>query len=451
MRRIAEAHSATIRAVATSAVREASNSHIFLQRVLAETGISIEIISGTEEAGLIYQGVKQSISFGSEPILAIDIGGGSTELSHSVRGKITLAQSLKIGAVRLTDAFMPDGVVTDSAVKKIRAHVSSVFAPLAHDLRRKKFSRTVLSSGTSETLAKMILLRRGGSLPRTMNAFIFSVAELTAVTQMILDAETPQARSQLQGIDPKRSDIIVAGAIILSEIARTLEIESFEFSEFALREGVLIDTANKMGVLVNDSDDAAMESVMRLAVRCSVDLEHASHVAFVAGKILTSVSRHFDVNVALARLLEAAAILANTGNTVSYSKHHIHSYYIIRNADLVGFTDEEIELIALAARYHRKGVPKLSHSEFARLSDNHRHDVELMAGILRIATGLDRSHDQCVSDIASSLKNETFEIKVRHCCPSDESIALNIYTAQERIDLLRSFLGGDILITNAGV
>lgn len=450
MKRVAAAHNAVIRAVATSAVREAINSDDFLRQVKEKTGLDVEVISGVEEATLIHMGVRQSLSFGSDAVLSIDIGGGSTEFALSTRGRLGIAQSIKMGAVRLTDAFIPKGITTDAAVKNARSHISSVFAPLAHDLRRSKFSRVVLSSGTSETIAKMIAVQRGGPPLRTLNGFVFSHDELKAITQLLLSTSSPQDRALIPGMEPKRSDIIAAGAIILSEISKSLDIDSFEFSDYALREGVLLDTAHKMGLLSGDTRDAAMESVMRLAIRCSVDLDHSQHVALLSRKLLLAISRRFDVDLSLARLLEAAAILANTGNAISYSKHHHHSYYIIRHADLTGFTDEEIEMIALTARYHRKGSPKTSHSEFAQLPDELQHNVELIAGILRIATGLDRSHDQAVSDFAIALKDDLLTIRVRHCSDSEESIALNIYTAQQRTDLLQGYLGVGIALVNAG-
>lgn len=446
MKRIAEAHDADICAVATSAVREATNSQEFLSRAKSEVGIDVEVISGNEEARLIHLGVQQSIAFGAESILSIDIGGGSTEFCVSTKGRLRIAQSLKVGAVRMTDAFLPDGRSDDQGVARVRAHVASVVAPLAFEIRQTGFSRVVVSSGTSETIARLVAYERNGRLPQSMNGFTFTDSELSGVMKKILSCTSSRERQELEGMDAKRSDIIVAGGIILQEVMKALQIKSFEFSEYALREGVLVNAARVRGLMEPDVVDAGIGSVMRLAERCSVDLVHSGHVAMLSRKILSIVSRRFEVDTSLGRLLEAAALLANAGNAVSYSKHHLHSYYIIRNADLMGFTDEEIELIALVARYHRKGVPKASHSEFARLSEDRKHDVELMAGIVRIATGLDRSHDQSVTDLSSSFKNDVLTISPRPSSGSNETLALNVFTAQERVGLLEQFLGCQIVV-----
>lgn len=448
MKQIADAHHAEIRAVATSAVREATNAKEFLQRAKKEVGIAVEVISGNEEARLIHLGVQHSLALGTESVLTVDIGGGSTEFCVSTKGRLRIAQSVKVGAVRLTDAFLPAGDSDESGVRRLRAHIASVIAPLAHEIREMGFSRVVLSSGTSETIARLIAHERGGRLPQSMNGFSFTKGEFAAVMRKILGTQNSRSRQELPGMDSKRSDIIVAGGVILDEITKALRIDSFEFSEYALREGVLVDVAQKRGLLQNDVVDAGLGSVLRLAERCSVDLVHSNHVAFLSRKILTLVSRRFDVDASLGRLLESAALLANVGNAVSYSKHHLHSYYIIRNADLMGFTDEEIEVIALTARYHRKGAPKLSHSEFAKMPEDRQHDIELMAGIIRIATGLDRSHDQSVADISMTLRNEIMTLVPRHAGGSSDSAALNVFTAQERVGLLQDFLGGTVTIAS---
>lgn len=446
MKRIADAHGAAIYAVATSAVREATNSSVFIERAKSEVGIDVVVVSGNEEARLIHLGVQQSIAFGAESVLTIDIGGGSTEFCVSTRGRLRIAQSLKIGAVRLTDKFLPGGDPTDRGIKQIRAHVSSAFAPLAFDIKQTGFVRVVVSSGTCENLARMIAMDRDGQTPQSMNGFSFTAIELSGIMKKIQAQPSSFERQQMPGMDSKRSDIIVAGGLILHEVMKTLEIQTFEFSEYALREGVLIDAARSQGLMEADVVDAGLGSAMRLAERCSVDIAHSAHVGALSRKILAIIARRFEVDLSLGRLLETAALLANTGNAVAYSKHHLHSYYIIRNADLMGFTDDEIEVIALAARYHRKGMPKESHSDFSKLSESRQHDVELMAGIIRIATGLDRSHDQSVVDFTSSYKNNLLTINPRSITGTDEALELNIFTAQERVQLLEKYLGCAVFI-----
>ena len=446
MKRIANAHSATIRAVATSAVREAENREVFIAEVRQRVGLEVEVISGNEEARLIHLGISRSLNLTKDSVLTIDIGGGSTEFCLSVNGELKFAQSVKVGAVRMTDAFFAGGEVEEDRVKKLRSKVRSALAPLVHDIAEIGWNRIVLSSGTSETIARMIAVERGDGIPKTFNGFVFDSSELNSVVKKILEKRSPEERRSLEGLDPRRADIIAAGAVILQEIFRSFHATECEFSEYALREGVLLDTAQRMGVLAADVVDAGHASALRLAERCSVDIAHGSHVGELGTKILREICKYYTVNSTIERLLRAAGLLARVGNAVTYSKYHLHSYYIIRNADLMGFTDEEINVIALAARYHRKGTPKTSQAEFGSLSPERQDDVELIAGILRMASGLDRSHDQCVGDVTSTMEKGVLTFVAKHQCSTTDLIELNLFTAQARVEMLENFLGDKIII-----
>ncbi len=449
MKHIAHAHSATIRAVATSAVREADNGDDFIKRVKKEVGVTVEVISGNEEARLIALGVQHSLALADERVLTIDIGGGSTEFSVLQGHKTHISQSLKLGAVRLTDKFFSHGV-SRSSISKMRAFVSSTLAPLANDIGRVGFSRVVVSSGTCETIVKVALLQKGRDIVGSLNGQAVSKAEIDGVVSRVCDAESSSDIAQIPGIDAKRAEIITAGSLLLQEICKAVRIHTVEYSDYALREGVLIDTTEQLLGRPESKRDAARDGVLRFAHRCSVDLQHSQHVARLSNDLFRSLSRHFELDESLLPLLEAAALLANVGASVSYSRHHIHSYYMIRHSELVGFTDDEIELIALAARYHRKGGPKKSHDEYAALHEEQQHNVDLLAGILRIATGFDRSHDQCVVGVSASMRekdgSEFVQLTVRSECSNQEILDLNVYTAQERTGLLEEFLGCAVVI-----
>ena len=449
MKHIAQAHSAVVRTVATSAVREADNGHDFVERVRREVGIDVDVISGAEEARLIALGVRYSLALADDEVLMIDIGGGSTEFTVAKGRRTLISQSIKLGAVRLTDKFFADGI-SDAAVSKARAFISSTFAPLANDIKVAGFKRVVVSSGTCETIARVALVNRGREDVGSLNAQSFTRAEVNNVVEAVLDAEDPARIAEIPGIEAKRADIIAAGALLLQEVCRQLKIAQLEYSDFALREGVLIDSMEQILGRPSSKRDAARDGVVRFAQRCSVDLQHSEHVAKLSVDIFRSLHKHYELNDRLMPLLEAAAILSNVGASVSYSKHHLHSYYMIRNSDLVGFSEEDIELIALAARYHRKGAPKKSHDEYAALSEDHQHDVDVMAGILRIATGLDRSHDQCIRSVSASIREiddeEVVQLVVKSDCDNQEVLELNLYTAQERTSLLEEFLGCSIVL-----
>jgi exopolyphosphatase/guanosine-5'-triphosphate,3'-diphosphate pyrophosphatase len=440
MKRIADSHGATVRAVATSAVREAENAEVFIGRARRDAGIEVEVISGLEEARLIHLGVLQAVPAFDRRLLLVDIGGGSTEVLVGERGVTLAARSFKLGAVRLTDRFFPGGNCTPRAVDECRTYVRSILAGFERDVAQHGFDIAIASSGTAETVAALVASRRGAAAVHTLNRFEFDRAELDAVVDELSAKRTASTRATIPGLDAPRADIIVAGAIVLQCVAEAFAVRAFTFSEAALREGVLLDTLSRGqgdGEL-HHLRDVSRQSVAALAARCDDDVAHSAHVAGLALQL-------YDATAPLHRLpdhcrdyLEAAATLANVGLVISHSKHHLHSYYVIRNSELAGLTDHEIEMIALVARYHRKSGPKASHPEFQALDADSQQVVRTLAGILRLAIGLDRSHDGRVTSLRATRRGKRLLIEAIH--RPDVDVSLEVYTAHERSALLEQVL-----------
>ncbi|MEY3366623.1 MAG: hypothetical protein RIS71_1360 [Actinomycetota bacterium] len=432
MRHLAESHGAEIRAVATSAIREARNRSDFVKRAKKEAGISIETISGIEEARLIHLGVLHGIGNHEDSMFVCDIGGGSTEVVIGNGDEMLLARSFKIGAVRLTDRFFGSATLHPSAVPSCRAFVNDL---------------AVCSSGTAETVARIIQKKSGQPEPTSMNRFQFTGQDVAEVVKDLAQCSTVDERQEKFGIDRKRAEIILAGAIILEAIADTYGISTFMFSDYALREGVLIDTLQRQGAgPENTSGDASMRSVRLLAERCDDRPEHSENVARIAVSLFDALKSHLDVDPDDRRLLEYAALLANVGVVISHSKHHLHSYYVIRNSELVGLADRDIEIIAQVARYHRKGLPKDDHPEFARLGDADKHRVEVLAGILRVAVGLDRTQDGRVKKLKTQVTDDELVISFAPSKKLDNE--LNVYSAMERRSLLERVMNKRVRVTN---
>lgn len=449
MRQIADSAGAPIRAVATSAVREASNSAVFLDAA-RRVGVEVEVISGVEEARLIHLGVLQAVPVYDRRVLLVDIGGGSTEVLIGQSGDTLFARSFKLGAVRLTDRFFAGqtGRVAGSSVQKCRAHIRSTLATVEREVLDLGHEVAVASSGTAETVARMIHARSGRSGLRTYNCYEFDADDLDEVVDELCSAPSDLARRQIPGLDPGRADIILAGALVLQVVAQEFDISRFTFSDYALREGVLLDSIQRRrGLHVHALRDVARRSVRQLAQRCDDDPTHSEHVAALALQLFDATEALHGLGDEHRHLLDAAALLANVGLVVSHSKHHLHSYYVIRNSELVGFTDPEIELIALIARYHRKSAPKTSHEEFAALSDDDQYTVRVLAGLLRIAIGLDRSHDQRVTAIR--VTGSRRRLTVGAVAARGTGLDLELYAASERKALLEDALDVGIEITAA--
>ena len=448
MQRVAASHGATVRAVATSAVREAKNADVFLTRARREAKVDIEVISGLEESRLIYLGVLQAVPLFDQRLILVDIGGGSTEVLVGERGETLAARSFKLGAVRLTDRFFPGGTISKESVRDCRSFARSILATFEREVEDFGFDVAVASSGTAETIARMIHAARDDTPLHTFNRFEFTVNELQSVIDPLLKKKTSDDRRGTPGLDPARADIIVAGTLVLEAVADIFGIKVFVYSEAALREGVLLDTiARLQGGALHHLRDVSRRSIRALAERCDDDLTHSAHVAALALQLFDSTQPQHGLPTEAREYLEAGALLANVGLVISHSKHHLHSYYVIRNSELTGLTDAEIEIIAQIARYHRKSAPKASHAEFGRLSPEDQRLVKTLAGILRVAIGLDRSHDGRVRSVMAQMRND--RLVVEAVAKRGKEISLELYTANERSDLLEEVLGKRVGIVAA--
>jgi exopolyphosphatase/guanosine-5'-triphosphate,3'-diphosphate pyrophosphatase len=441
MRQIAESHGAPVRAVATSAVREATNAEVFIERARREAGVEVEVVSGVEEGRLIHLGVLQAIPVYGTPHLVFDIGGGSTEIVVAEGHDPLLVRSFKLGAVRLTDRFFAGGRAKDRPIAECRDYVRSVLAGFDLEVAAAGFEVAIASSGTAESVLRLAHVLGGGGSLRTYNRVEQDADAIQAAVDEVVARRSPVDRSSLPGIDPARADIILAGALVLEGVVQSFGIKQLTFSEYALREGILLDTIARRGAApLHHLRDVAKESVRHLAERCDPHPTHSAHVAALALELFDQTSLlHARDDVARSSL-EAAALLANVGLVIGHSRHHLHSYYVIRNAEqLAGFTDHEIELIAQVARYHRKSAPKASHPEFQRLEAADQDLVRLLAGILRVAIGLDRSHQQHVTGVRTTRRGGVLLAEALHD-PGVE-VDLDVYAANDRAGLLSDVLG----------
>ncbi len=440
-RQVAAVHDAPITAVATSAVREADNRDDLIDRAWTEAGVHVDVISGLEEARLIHLGVLQTVPVFDRRLLLCDIGGGSTELLVGLRGEVIASRSLKLGAIRLTRRFFDGDRVHPGAVDACRRHVASTIAPFVHEVRNLELEVGVGSSGTINALAEMAAARSGGERSRSSGHRALTRAELDEVVADIVKASDASVRAALPGLDAGRADIIVAGALILEQVVHELRLDELLVSDYALREGVLLDSwRRRHGGSLHHLSDLRRRSVLDLAQLMDDDPAHSAQVARLALDLFDALAPRHGLGDDAREILEAAALLCNVGMFLSHAQHHKHSYYVIRGTDrLAGFTAHEVERIALVARYHRKSEPKARHPEFAALDEGDQRLVRCLAGILRIAIGLDRNHSARVADVETS--DERKRVVVMAIPVPGEDIGLELYGANARRELLEGCLG----------
>ncbi|MBX3286667.1 MAG: Ppx/GppA family phosphatase [Actinobacteria bacterium] len=441
-RRIADSHGAPLRAVATSAVREAENRQELLARAQREAGVEIEVVSGVEEARLIHLGVLQALEVFDDRLLLCDIGGGSTELLVGERSEVLASASLKLGAVRLTNRFFAGDSLHPSAVDSCRRHVQGVLASFDRAVRDHGFEVAVGSSGTIEQVLRLARGLAGEEPLRTLNGAVLTRKAVNAVVDAVVEARRSGTTAELPDLDPKRVDIILAGALVFEGVVKRFGIKQLVISEYALREGVFLDTvARQRGGSLPHLRDVARRSVVDLMRSCDEDPGHSEHVAHLALELFDATAGRHGLGAEARSLLEAGALLANVGLVISHGQHHKHSYYVIRNSDhLVGFTDGEIEVVAQIARYHRKSAPKASHAEWAALPADDQEVVRVAAAVLRVAIGLDRSHARLVIGVDVDDTGDEVVIGLRPQGP-DADVSLERYAAADRTGLLADVLG----------
>jgi exopolyphosphatase/guanosine-5'-triphosphate,3'-diphosphate pyrophosphatase len=310
------------------------------------------------------------------------------------------------------------------------------------------------SSGTIAAVAAMAQAASGSEPPKTFNRFRLTADDVRAVAKAAAGAASVKQRARLPGLEAARADIILAGVLILEGVVESFGVDELEVSTYALREGVLLDTYQRSeGGSLHHLRDVSRRSVLHLAEMCDDDPTHSAHVARLALEMFDGLAELTAASAPLADLggpareyLEAGALLANVGLFVSHSKHHLHSYYVIRNSDvLTGFTDDEIEIIALLARYHRKSTPKPRHPQYALLSSDDQRLVRTLAAILRVAIGLDRSHAQTVRAVRVR-RDEGDRLAIELVAAPGADVELERYSAEQRKDLLEEVLGEPLTI-----
>jgi exopolyphosphatase/guanosine-5'-triphosphate,3'-diphosphate pyrophosphatase len=424
-------------AVATSAMREAPNGRDFLKQIESELGLFVNLISGQEEARRIYLGVLSGMEFNNQPHIIIDIGGGSTELilgdSHEPR---TLS-STKIGAVRLSAEFVTTDPISNAEFTYLQAFVRGQIERSVEELKAHlqpgERPRLVGTSGTIETLATIHAREELGMVPSPLTGYQLSLKDLKDLINRLRKLSYSE-RAAIPGMSDRRSEIIVAGAIILQEAMTLLGMESVTMCERSLREGVIVDWMLTHGLIedrLRYQSSVRERSIFKTAQKYGVNLEYSQRVAFFALSLFDQTQGLLHNWGAEEReLLWAAAMLHNCGHYVSHSSHHKHSYYLIRNGELLGYTETEIEIIANLARYHRKNAPKKKHDNYQNLpSKKHRQMVAQLSALLRLSVALDRRQIGAIKQVRCEYRPDVRELCLRlQPSQSDDDCALELWS-----------------------
>lgn len=435
-----------IQAVATCAVREAANGGAFVQRVKHETGLRVHVIPGREEARLIFLGVAHALNLRSEPTAIVDIGGGSVELILCEDGVATALHSVKLGVTRLSELFVTDDPPSIKRLRALETHIADTLVGIVAEFRRHDVRRVIGTSGTILNLIALVGHRRGtGFSSDHLDNYEVTAAELGEMRRLLERADR-RTRLTMKGLDAKRVDLIVPGAILVDHVMRASGAERLVGCTWALREGVLLDFIARHPRKIADAEhysDPRRRSVARLRRRFGDFGPHAEHVAFLADQLFDQLAAPLGLPEESREILEFAALLHDIGHHIRHQSHHQHTYYLIMNCELLGFRRDEIEMIALTARFHRKAPPKESDPLLAGLSKVDRRTLRALIALLRVADGLDRTHYGVVRAVTVRRDGRRIAVVLD---TAGEDAEMEVWEAARRGVLLGQLLDGALEI-----
>jgi exopolyphosphatase/guanosine-5'-triphosphate,3'-diphosphate pyrophosphatase len=443
--RLASSHQVdAVLAAATSATREAENGGEFLKAIERQTGIRPRIITGTDEARLIHMAAVYGVDT-PKPAVVIDIGGGSVEITLGSGQSVTYARSFKIGVIRLTERFVTSDPLSGRDERRLVEHIGQQVDRYVSHMVEAGFDRVIGTSGTILSLGSVATALDKDQVPTELRNLRVPAKSIKRVRKLVTRLEL-EKRLRVPGLDPRRADLVVAGSVLLDTLLRKLGTDEITLCDLALREGLVLDYIHEHRSEIARVDrypDVRRRSTIELAERCNWEQAHSRQVARLALRMFDDTQSLHGLGDREKEWLEYAALLHDVGNHISYERHHRHSYYLIKNGDLRGFEPEEIEVIALVARYHRRAEPKRSHQGYRDLDQPLRRTVRVLSALLRLAEALDRSQNTIVRDLSIRERGDS-ELALQLEAAGDGE--LEVWAANRQVDSLEGVLHRQIRI-----
>jgi exopolyphosphatase/guanosine-5'-triphosphate,3'-diphosphate pyrophosphatase len=442
-RQLAEAAGATeLHACATSAMRSAANGDAIVDRIEAETGVAVEVISGRREAELIFGAIRAAVVLEPSPALCFDLGGGSVEIMVGDASGLRWATSEQLGVGRLTAQLVHSDPLDKDDRRALRKHLEAVLEPVAAHVATLEPKLVVGSSGTLEDLAHMVAARRDAEVPISLNQLSFTRDELLPLHKEIISKPAAE-RLRIVGLEARRVDLIPAGSMFLVTAMELFGFEQMTISEWALREGIVLDVIGRHDPVDWSDDPRAIRraSVQGLARRCRWPEDHSRRVARLALELFDQTRELHGLGDDDRELLEFGAFLHDIGEHVASQGHHKHGTYLVRHGQLRGFTPEEVQLLASLVRWHRRGDPKPT--DELPLVDEDR--LRPLTALLRLADGLDRGRAGAVEHVRVRVGPSLVVVQVE----GDGDCELEIWGARRKRELFEKLFGRDLELTEA--
>ena len=432
-----------LRAIGTSAIRDADDGDDFCRRVREELGLEIDVISAAEEARLAFLSVARAFDIAGREVAVADIGGGSTEIVLASSGLIDEIFATRLGTVRVGEECGIAGRVSDKQLARLRKHIDRSLRrqiakpPLVPDM--------LFGTGGTFTAMASIMMAAQGQAGQPMWGFRATRAQVrhlvADLAQLSLDK-----RCKVPGLNPKRADIIVPGLAIIERIMRRLRTNTVQVHTRGVRDGLLL-TMTQQSPPRNASPEERRAAVEQFARSAGLDITHVRQVSRIAGSLWTQLAGPLGLRADDRELIESAAILANVGYLINFDGHHKHSYHLILNSELPGFEREQLRVLASVARYHRGAPPKHKHPEFRRLREENQGRVAALAAVLRLALALDRTHQQHVEEVVAKVEDDAVKITVKAHGDAD----VDLWAARRKVELFETVFGREVFFSATSI
>ncbi len=440
-RAVQNAGADSVRVVATSALRDARNSHAFTEWVRSATGWTMQIISGLEEARLIHLGLVSNLRLSTSPLLMVDLGGGSCELTISGQGHIRSTVSLPLGAVRLTHEFLQHDPPRKSEMRQMRGFIAREIDRTADRIRRVRPKVVIATSGTAESLAAV-----GHGLYKTKGARSTSVsrAQMRRIAKL-LPRLPVEDRRKLSGVGPRRAEIIIAGAAVYDALLERCQLGGFRFSLLGLRDGLLAQMAAEYDRSTRSGKQIESErwdSIRAAVDHYRVDLDHALHVRDSAMQLFAALKSVHALPPEYAEWLSAAAMLYEVGDYVNRNGRHRHTHYIISHSEILGYTPEQRRVIAAIARYLGKSQPAPGDGPIKVLPDGDQECVPKASLILRLARALNLSRSHAIR--AVRIRTYDGEVRLSLLIKPRSTVDLELWAVEREKGYFREVFGREL-------
>jgi len=431
----------SVRVLATSALRDARNAQAFVEWVRSATGWRVEVVSGVEEARLIHLGLVSGARVDRWPTLMMDLGGGSCELTVSQGGHIRDAVSLPLGAVRLSNEFLRHDPPRKGELKRLRGFVTREANRVVQRMATARIKNVIATSGTAASLAAVAShLHSGGGRQRS----VVSRVEMSRIAKRL--ARLPIAeRRKIQGIGPRRAEIIVAGAIVYHELLDRFRLKGFRYSPLGLRDGILAqmaadyDRSTRSGRQI---ESERWESILKAVGHYHIDRKHALDVRDAATSLFTALRTVHRLPPEYGEWLSAAAMLYEVGDYLNRNGHHRHTHYIISNSEILGYTPQQRRIIAAIARYLGKSRPTTEDGPMKAIDSADRPNVQKAIVLLRLARALNLGRSRAVERVRIAVRSA--EVKLTLIPRRRMGIDLELWAIEKECAYFREVFGREL-------